>query len=188
MSQANSNELSLLLEACKNGVEKAQLQLYQLYYKAMFNTALRIVKEQALAEDVMQEAFLAAFKNLDQYQGQVSFGAWLKKIVINKSIAQYRKLVKENWLSIDETRIQEHTNEHNSEEITDKTRWIYAKIKSLNERYAMALTLNLIEGYDYQEIASILEINEGTSRTLLSRAKDRLRTEITNDPQWKKIS
>ncbi len=188
MSQANSNELALLLEACKNGVEKAQLKIYQLYYKAMFNTALRIVKEQALAEDVMQEAFLAAFKKLYQYKGQVSFGAWLKRIVINESIVQYRKLVKENWLSIDESKVQDRINEPPSEDSTDKTRWIYAKIKSLNERYALALTLNLIEGYDYKEIATILEITEGNSRTLLSRAKDRLRTEITNDPQWKKIS
>lgn len=188
MSQANSNELALLLEACNNGVEKAQLKIYQLYYKAMFNTALRIVKDTALAEDIMQEAFLAAFKKLHQYKGQVSFGAWLKKIVINESIAQYRKIVKENWISIDESRVPDRINEPTVEESTDKTKWIYGKIKSLNERYALALTLNLIEGYDYKEIATILDLTEGNSRTLLSRAKDRLRTEIINDPQWKKIS
>jgi len=188
LNRANSKELALLLDACKNGVEKAQLQLYQLYYKAMFNTAFRIVKEDALAEDIMQESFLAAFEKLDQYKAEVSFGAWLKKIVINKSIAEYRKKVKENWLSIDESRVQEPINDQSREDHTDKTKWIYAKIKSLNERYAMTLTLNLIEGYDYKEIAEILEITEVNSRTLLSRAKDKLRTEITNDPQWKKIS
>ena len=57
----------------------------------MFNTSFRIVKEDALAEDIMQESFLAAFEKLDQYKAEVSFGAWLKKIVINKSIAEYRK-------------------------------------------------------------------------------------------------
>ncbi len=188
LNRANSNELALLLDACKNGVEKAQLQLYQLYFKAMFNTAFRIVKEDALAEDIMQESFLAAFEKLDQYKAEVSFGAWLKKIVINKSILEYRKKVKEHWLSIDESRVNEPINDQSTEDHTEKTKWIYNKIKGLNERYAMTLTLNLIEGYDYKEIAEILEITEGTSRTLLSRAKDKLRTEITKDPQWKKIS
>lgn len=188
LNRANSNELALLLDACKNGVEKAQLQLYQLYFKAMFNTAFRIVKEDALAEDIMQESFIAAFEKLDQYKAEVSFGAWLKKIVINKSILEYRKKVKEHWLSIDESRVNEPINDQSTEDHTEKTKWIYNKIKGLNERYAMTLTLNLIEGYDYKEIAEILEITEGTSRTLLSRAKDKLRTEITKDPQWKKIS
>lgn len=188
LNRANSNELALLLDACENGVEKAQLKLYQLYFKAMFNTAFRIVKEDALAEDIMQESFLAAFEKLDQYKAEVSFGAWLKKIVINKSILEYRKKVKEHWLSIDESRVNEPINDQSTEDHTEKTKWIYNKIKGLNERYAMTLTLNLIEGYDYKEIAEILEITEGTSRTLLSRAKDKLRTEITKDPQWKKIS
>lgn len=188
LNRANSNELALLLDACKNGVEKAQLQLYQLYFKAMFNTAFRIVKEDALAEDIMQESFLAAFEKLDQYKAEVSFGAWLKKIVINKSISEYRKKVKKHWLSIDESRVHEPINDQSTEDHTEKTKWIYNKIKGLNERYAMTLTLNLIEGYDYKEIAEILEITEGTSRTLLSRAKDKLRNEITKDPQWKKIS
>lgn len=188
MSQANNKELALLLDACKNGVEKAQLKIYQLYYKAMYNTALRIVKDEAVAEDVMQEAFLTAFHKLYQYKAEVSFGAWLKKIVINKSIAEYRKKVKENWMSLDESEAQLTDTDHQSEESTDKTRWIYAKIKSLNERYALCLTLNLIEGYDYKEIAEILEVTHGTSRTLISRAKNKLRTELINDPQWKKIS
>lgn len=188
LNRANSNELALLLDACENGVEKAQLKLYQLYFKAMFNTAFRIVKEDALAEDIMQESFIAAFEKLDQYKAEVSFGAWLKKIVINKSILEYRKKVKEHWLSIDESRVNEPINDQSTEDHTEKTKWIYNKIKGLNERYAMTLTLNLIEGYDYKEIAEILEITEGTSRTLLSRAKDKLRTEITKDPQWKKIS
>lgn len=188
MSHNNTKELALLLDSCKNGVEKAQLKIYQLYYKAMFNTALRIIKDKPIAEDVMQEAFLAAFNKLNQYKDEVSFGAWLKRIVINKSIAEYRKKVKENWMSLDESRIESQSTEHSREESTDKIKWIYAKIKCLNQRYTLILTLNLIEGYDHHEIADILEITEGNCRTLLSRAKDKLRTELINDPQWKKIS
>lgn len=188
MNQANTKELSLLLDACANKVEKAQLKIYQLYYKAMYNTALRIVKEEALAEDIMQDSFIAAFDKLHQYKAQVSFGAWLKRIVINKSIIEYRKKVNENWMTLDESIVQQPMMEPSSETSTEKIRWIYEKIKGLNERYSLCLTLNLIEGYDYKEIASILEIKEGTCRTLISRAKEKLRTELVNDPQWKKIS
>ncbi|MEA1887101.1 MAG: sigma-70 family RNA polymerase sigma factor, partial [Bacteroidota bacterium] len=75
-----------LIDGCKNGDQKAQFQIYKLYYKAMFNTSLRIVSDTMEAEDVMQEAFLSAFEKIDTYSGKVSFGAWLKKIVINRSL------------------------------------------------------------------------------------------------------
>lgn len=72
--------------ACKNGQQRAQATVYDMYYKAMYNTAYRIVKDAMEAEDVMQEAFLKAFSKLDSYRGEVAFGAWLKKIVVNHSI------------------------------------------------------------------------------------------------------
>ncbi|MGC9343913.1 MAG: RNA polymerase sigma factor, partial [Bacteroidales bacterium] len=74
-----------LIEECRKGSRKAQAEIYRLYYKAMYNTSLRIVGISDLAEDIMQESFLKAFKNLDQYRGEVSFGAWMKKIVVNRS-------------------------------------------------------------------------------------------------------
>ncbi len=75
-----------ILDACKEGDQKAQFQIYKLYYKAMYNTSLRIVNDTMEAEDIMQEAFLSAFDKIDTYSGTVSFGAWLKKIVINRSL------------------------------------------------------------------------------------------------------
>ena len=75
-----------LVEACKRGDQKAQFELYRLYHVAMYNTTLRIVGDSDDAEDVMQEAFLKAFVKLDSYRGEVSFGAWLKRIVINKAL------------------------------------------------------------------------------------------------------
>ena len=62
-----------------------------MYYKAMYNTALRILQDSAEAEDSMQEAFLSAFSKLDTYKGDVSFGAWLKRIVVNKALDQLKK-------------------------------------------------------------------------------------------------
>ncbi|TAH56263.1 MAG: sigma-70 family RNA polymerase sigma factor, partial [Methanosarcina mazei] len=75
-----------LLDRCKDGDRKAQFQIYKLYYKAMYNTSLRIVNNSMEAEDIMQESFLAAFEKIDMYSGTVSFGAWLKRIVINRSL------------------------------------------------------------------------------------------------------
>ena len=75
-----------LLDGCKTGDQKAQFQIYKLYYKAMYNTSLRIVNDTMEAEDIMQESFLSAFEKIETYSGTVSFGAWLKKIVINRSL------------------------------------------------------------------------------------------------------
>ena len=80
-----------LLDGCKNGDQKAQFQIYKLYYKAMYNTSLRIVSDTMEAEDIMQESFLAAFEKIDTYSGTVSFGAWLKKIVVNRSLDALNK-------------------------------------------------------------------------------------------------
>ena len=80
-----------MIESCKKGSQSAQFEVYQLYYRAMFNTSLRIVQNSYEAEDVMQEAFLNAFTKLDSFKGEVAFGAWLKRIVINRSLTQLKK-------------------------------------------------------------------------------------------------
>ena len=89
-----------LIEACKRGDQKAQFEVYRLYHVAMYNTSLRIVGDPDDAEDVMQEAFLKAFAKLKTYRGEVSFGAWLKRIVINKALDFLR--VKKDQISLDE--------------------------------------------------------------------------------------
>ena len=80
-----------LIDKCRKQNKTAQFELYKLYYKKMFNTSLRIINNYAEAEDIMQESFLSAFNNIEQYKSEVSFGAWLKKIVINKSIDAVKK-------------------------------------------------------------------------------------------------
>jgi len=83
-----------LIDGCKRGDQKAQFQIYKLYYKAMYNTSLRIVNNTVEAEDIMQEAFLSAFEKIGTYSGTVSFGAWLKKIVQNRSLDVLSKKTK----------------------------------------------------------------------------------------------
>ncbi len=169
-----------LLDGCKTGDQKAQFQIYKLYYKAMYNTSLRIVNDTMEAEDIMQESFLSAFEKIDTYSGTVSFGAWLKKIVINRSLdaLSRRKAIFEDIDS--HTGIRDETNEDISrqEEVDFKVEEIKDAIEKLPDGYRIILSLYLLEGYDHDEIGEILSISSSTSRSQLSRAKQKLITEL----------
>jgi RNA polymerase sigma-70 factor (ECF subfamily) len=175
-----NKHITKLLEACKRKEQSAQFEIYKLYYKAMFNTALRITKDSFEAEDVMQEAFLNAFTKLDTYKGEVAFGAWLKRIVINMSLTQIKKNsrfeeVKFNILeNVIEDKVSAEVDETiNYSEI--KAKEILNTMEQLKDNYRVALTLSLIEGYDNDEVAMIMEISKENSRTTISRAKGKLR-------------
>lgn len=163
-----------LIRACRRGDQKAQFELYRLYHRAMYNTALRIVRDPADAEDVMQEAFLKAFTKLGTYRGEVTFGAWLKRIVINKSL-DFLRLKKES-VSLEETgEAAELTAEvHEPEDLEYRVDLIKHAINELPEGYRIVLTLILIEGYDHEEVSEIMGISNATSRTQYHRAKKKL--------------
>jgi RNA polymerase sigma-70 factor (ECF subfamily) len=164
-----------LIDACKQNDAKAQMQLYDKYVKAMYNIALKYVQQTDVAEDVVQEAFIKAFKKIDTYNAQVAFGAWLKRIVINQAI-DYLKKKKLNLVSID-NQVINLTNEPLNWEV-DTNITIEKIKKSINElpiKYKIVLQLFLLEGYDHQEIAEILNISTAASRTQLSRGKNKLK-------------
>lgn len=161
-----------IIDGCRRDDSKSQFQLYKLYYKAMYNTSLRIVKDPAEAEDIMQQSFLDAFDKIHTYSGKVSFGAWLKRIVINNSIDALNK--KSQYISIDELEDDIEDNVEDTEEITLKVEEIRKAIESLPDGYRIVLSLYLLEGYDHEEIAQILKISHSTSRTQYIRAKKKL--------------
>jgi len=168
-----------IIDQCKKNDAKAQMQLYNLYCKAMFIVSLRYVKDTYVAEDLMQEAFIKAFKNIDTYKNEVAFGAWLKRIVINQSI-DYLKKKKLEWVSINEEVTTIIDDEDWTIENTISVDAIVDKINSLKEKYRLVLTLYLLEGYDHQEIAQVLNITENTSRTHLLRGKNLLKEQLKN--------
>jgi RNA polymerase sigma-70 factor (ECF subfamily) len=165
-----------LLEGCKGGDQKAQFQIYKLYYKAMYNTSLRIVNDTMEAEDIMQESFLSAFEKIDTYSGMVSFGAWLKKIVINRSLdaLSKKKAVFEDIESHVGIKDNSHEESARNEEIDVRVEEVKEAIERLPDGYRVILSLYLLEGYDHDEIAEILKISSSTSRSQLSRAKQKL--------------
>ena len=163
-----------LVEACKKGDQKAQFELYRLYHVAMYNTTLRIVGDSDDAEDVMQEAFLKAFLKLDSYRGEVSFGAWLKRIVINKAL-DFLRLKKEKLSLEDAGEIGEMEDEpDDSPQVEYRAEAIKRAIFRLPEGYRIVLSLILLEGYDHEEVSGILNISNATSRTQYHRAKKKL--------------
>jgi RNA polymerase sigma-70 factor (ECF subfamily) len=163
-----------LIDGCKRCDQKAQFQIYKLYYKAMYNTSLRIVNDTMEAEDIMQESFLSAFEKIGTYSGKVSFGAWLKKIVTNRSLDYISKKRMVLYKDIESFYDLEDTSSHNSEEPDSRVGTIIDRIKLLPEKYHNILSLYLFEGYDHEEIGQILSIPSSTSRSNFTRAKQRL--------------
>ena len=163
-----------LIDACKKGNRKAQFELYRLYSSAMYNTTLRIVRDPDDAEDVMQEAFLKAFSRISTYRGEVSFGAWLKRIVVNKSL-DFLRLRRER-VSLDEVGEVEEIPEDDPGviEFAYSADEIRKAIYALPEGYRLVLSLILLEGYDHEEVSEILRISNATSRTQYHRAKKKL--------------
>jgi RNA polymerase sigma-70 factor (ECF subfamily) len=130
------------------------------------------------AEDIMQESFLKAFEKIKMYKGEVSFGAWLKRIVINHSLDELRKK-KFEMESIDDsfTELKEKKDDKGmikEEELKIKAEEIRDEIKKLPDGYRIVLSLYLIEGYDHDEISEILNISSSTSRSQCARAKQKL--------------
>lgn len=164
-----------LIEKCKRGDIGSFKRLYDQYARAMFSTSLRIVKNHADAEDVLQEAFIDIHRNLHQYSGQSTVGAWMKRIVINKSIDFLRKK-KVHFEEIQDQNEFEYQSQpaNNDGSIKLKVNEVIAGIQKLPPGYRTVLSLYLLEGYDHKEIAQVLQVSESTTRTQYIRAKKRL--------------
>lgn len=147
------------------------MTLYSQYCDGMFIVAQRYLKDKHAAEDAMQEAFVKAFSKLDQFKGDVTFGAWLKRIVINRCLDTIKSKKLETEL-IDDS-VFEIVQDDYDWEVSDETTVteILSAIKDLPENYQVVVQLFLLEGYDHQEISEVLCISENASRTNLHRGK-----------------
>jgi RNA polymerase sigma factor (sigma-70 family) len=168
----------LLVEQCKENNQRAQMQLYKQYCDGMIIVAHRYVKDRALAEDAMQEAFIKAFRKISQFKGDVTFGAWLKRIVINTCL----DTIKAKKIEVEP--IQEEmigiADDVDDWSVSDETTVveITSAISELPDSYRVVVRLFLLEGYDHKEISEILEITESASRTNLHRGKLKLKESL----------
>ena len=150
----------------------------------MFNTALRIMGDATEAEDVLQDAFVSAFQNLSSYREDATFGAWLKRIVVNKALNHLQKIKKDLMLVED---LKEEGGEVDWTHDNEPVYSIDAVKRVMNELpsgFRTVLSLYLFEGYDHKEISEILGITESTSKSQYKRAKDKLKTILKQEVNY----
>jgi RNA polymerase sigma-70 factor (ECF subfamily) len=163
-----------LIDACRNGDGKAQRELYHLYAKQMYNVCMRIVNHVGEAEDILQESFVEAFRRMKDFRGDATFGSWIKRIVVNRSINSLRK----KRLNLFEgTEWLEHIadDEGGGEERNLDAMKLMKLVGELPDGYRLVLSLYLFEDYKHSEIAALLNITESTSKSQYNRAKARIR-------------
>lgn len=163
-----------IIDKCLAGDTRAQYQLYARYADAMLNVAYRILGNREDAKDVLQESFLKVFRELKTLKNKQGFAAWAKRIVVNTTINQAKK----KGLKLVELTYQEPKWENDlgdSEQIDFKFNQVKKALMQLPNGYRTVLTLYLIDGFDHNEIAQILNISKSTSLTQYSRGKKRLK-------------
>lgn len=165
---------SRIIKGCIKGDQKAQIQLYDQYCDAMFSIACRYLKNEEDAKDAMQEGFLKAFCNIKNYQANYSFGAWIKRIIINTCIDFLRKQ-KLEFTDFDTESIEIIEDEDWTIDVSITKAMIIKAIDQLAEKHQFVVKLYLIDGYTHEEISQILQIPIQTSRTHLRRGRLQLK-------------
>ncbi|MBX2817313.1 MAG: RNA polymerase sigma factor [Saprospiraceae bacterium] len=170
-----------LVQRCLQGDQRAQYELYSKYSQAMFNVCLRMMRSREEAEDALQNAFVDIFRKLDSFRAEATLGAWIKRIVVNHCI---NSLKKKKLLTAD---LMDHHGPHvephyecrfdTQQEVTR----IKNAIQQLPEGYRVVFSLYALEGYDHKEIAEIMQISEGGSKSQYSRARHKLKSILTNE-------
>lgn len=147
-----------LIQRAREGEQAVLKELYNLYSRAMFNTALRIVSDRMEAEDILQESFISAFKNIHSYRGESTFGAWLKKIVVNRSLNAIRsRITFEDAEVLADLSVAEQM-ETDDQKFPFTIQQVKQALHRLADGYRTVFSLYFLEGYDHSEISEILEL------------------------------
>lgn len=170
--QPNDDKVILynkLIESCKSNDREAQYRLYNLLSGKMFAVCLRYAKHREAAEDLLQEGFVKVFTHIDKFRGEGSFEGWVRRIIVNTAVEHYRRSTKMYPMV-------------NVEDINRDIPWVDTgenleledlmnMINKLSQGYKTIFNLYVVEGYSHKEIAEMLEISEGTSKSQLARAR-----------------
>ena len=166
-----------IIEGCRAGKRELQKALYERYSGKMYNICLRYAKSKYEAEDILQEGSIKVFDKIGQFAGTGSFEGWIRRIVVNSALEVIRKR-KIDFSSIDIKYVQD-PHEHTFNTIsTLNTKELLAVIQELPDGYRTVFNLYVIEGYQHGEIAEMLSISEGTSKSQLARARSLLQSKL----------
>lgn len=166
--------LEQLIESCKKNNAKAQSQLYKLYSSKLFSLCLKYSRNYAEAEDNLQDAFVTIFGKISQYQGKGSLEGWMKRIAINTALQRYRSAGVFNI--VNEEQIEDVSLEIDEDDIT--LDFLLKIIQELPDRYRLVFNLYVLDDYSHKEIAKMLDISTGTSKSNLARARLILKEKI----------
>ena len=166
--------LEQLIENCKSNDTKAQSELYKLFSSKLFTVCLKYSRNYVEAEDNLQDAFLTIFKKIEQYENKGSFEGWLKRVTINTVLQQYRN--EKVFDIISETIVDEVEIEVDEDDLSID--YLLKIIQELPDRYRLVFNMYVLDGYSHKDIAEMLGINIGTSKSNLARARQILKQTI----------
>ncbi len=171
--------LDQLIKKCKKKDAHAQEQLYRLFCGKLFSICLKYATDHSSAEDTLQDAFITIFDKIHQYKSQGSFEGWMKRITINTALQKYRK--QKVFEIINEDLIEEVEVEIDEEQIS--LDYLLTIIQQLPDRYRLVFNLYVLDGYSHKEVAEMLDISTGTSKSNLARARNILKEKIETNQE-----
>ena len=173
-----SEDLQEYIALCKKGERRAQNWIFQRFFGKMTSVCRRYISDNDEAQDVVQTGFIKVFKNIEKYHGDGSFEGWVRRIMSNTAIDHIRQN-KKIFVSVDATEydwLAEQENEEAKWNVTlqNETERVMEEIQNLSPAYRLVFNMYVIEDYSHNEIADILGISVGTSKSNLSKAKRNL--------------
>lgn len=166
--------LKQLIEKCKNNDTQAQSELYKLFSSKLFSVCLKYSRNYTEAEDNLQDSFLTIFNKIEQFNHKGSFEGWLKRIAVNTVLQRYRR--EKVFEIINEDIAEDHEIELEDESLSID--YLLKIIQELPDRYRLVFNLYVLDGYSHNDIANMLNINIGTSKSNLARARQILKKTI----------
>ena len=166
--------LEQLIHKCKNNDRDAQAQLYNLYAKKLYATSLKYSRNRLEAEDNLQDSFMVIFEKISQYTFKGSFEGWLRRVTVNTVLQKYRS--KGVFEVINERVLEEKPVTVYEEDVS--LDFLLSIVQELPDRYRLVFNLYVLDDYSHQEIAEMLGISQGTSKSNLARARMILKTKV----------
>ena len=173
---ASSPNIQLLIEGCRGGNRASQMKLYEHFYSYGLSITLRYSKNREEALEILNDSFLKAFLKIDQYDSDLPFKPWLRRILINSSIDYHRKYSKLNEIPVAAIPSEIETASHNSALDNLEFDDLIIVLQKLSPAYRLVFTLYVIEGFKHHEIAEKLNIGVGTSKSNLAKARLKLKS------------
>ncbi len=169
----------ILIEGCKKGDGSSQEKLYRQYSGAMYGLCLQYASSEEDAQDILQDGFVKVFKKIDQVKDPNAFPGWIRRVMINTALERYRSQVLLKRVDDEPNLADEQVSENVLTQLNAES--LVMMIQELSPKYRMVFNLYAIEGYNHKEIAEMLSISEGTSKSNLSRARAILQEKVKKE-------